>query len=493
MKRKSLAVLSLLVLLVGVLPIPAANAQGGTNPPIILTEGGTVRVTVYSLGGGCSGTAGLQSPGTTDLFVDYNNQQGVDAFIGPFPAGTELVFFLHPGEGTDPPYDWCAAVPGIHTDSTDPSRARITPGNQPNIWQIEWEDLPEGHNQRDDDFNDLVLIVSLIGAGTDLKQDDPQWANNPYDHVNGATIGGLGSALTSAAGVLSSRGGLNDSASSSIGAVAALNTCLQHSQVRGFYNGLVRWNKVGWCSDASGLTPPYLLEWEGRMSVGDARGSDLTEIMSTAATELDQSRLVIFEVRDPEEPSGTHYVIGTGEDAGAFEVSDPYCGGDPANPCPASRTQLSEFSEVIGLLLFSAGGTPNNVLYINAPAGVHFTVTDPNGLVTGSDGSNTFNEIPDSNYYTQEPPTVQPGSAPVTPATNELYIINPALGDYSVTVYGPSGSLRAEYAYGRLKTTARSVALTGGSPTEEHTLIVTENAIFWDEVANFLYLPVIQR
>ena len=117
--------------------------------------------------------------------------------------------------------------------------------------------------------------------------------------------------------------------------------------------------------------------------------------------------------------------------------------------------------------------------------------TDPQGKRTGWEGGQALAEIANSNAYTQGPLTVQPDGAPQQEEMNELYILDPQPGKYTVQISGGAagGSIRADYQTAPLTAMARSLGLQTDS--EQHILYVLPNAVYWDQIS--VYLPLMAR
>ncbi len=140
------------------LPRPAV-AQTASN--IVLSQGGVVRVTVESSNTTCSaGDFGIESPPPSQvIFQDYSSQILRFADLGPFAAGTGLVFYITPATQ--------GAVCGTGAFlSTDPTYARVSSIGT-DAWRIAWEDHPGDPNDPPGgDFNDLVVRVERVGPAT---------------------------------------------------------------------------------------------------------------------------------------------------------------------------------------------------------------------------------------------------------------------------------------------------------------------------------------
>jgi len=184
----------ILLLLLGHVQGVEAPADQSENR-MVLTQRSTIIVTVNNvITNTCDGTAGLRSPEEKELFPGYNALRGESVTLGPYEAGTELIFYLNPSS-------YCSGYTYL---STNPFHAHVTPLDAPNSWRIDWEDLPDDYPP-DNDFNDLILVVRAVGSAPDFKQDHPDdqggWENDPYDNIQ-STIGRSGCATTASADLL---------------------------------------------------------------------------------------------------------------------------------------------------------------------------------------------------------------------------------------------------------------------------------------------------
>jgi len=130
--------------------LPGANIQ---SAGITLTQDGTVIITTRLGETWCRhGVLELFSPTlhwpdgsiTNQILIeDYGAERGQTRVIGPYPAGTRLIFELRPKT---------RLCNGHYYLSTNGLHARITRNSQDN-WTISWEDL------KDYDLNDLYVDV----------------------------------------------------------------------------------------------------------------------------------------------------------------------------------------------------------------------------------------------------------------------------------------------------------------------------------------------
>lgn len=139
--------------------------------PAIITESqASFRVTVESTSTSCEGDLGIASPTDQVLIGTYRSHVGESVEIGPFDAGTEIIFYISP-------QPFCSGT----FLSTDPTHARVSTVGT-NAWLIEWEDWV------DSDFNDLVVLVERGAAPSDplllawpfaqMSHSQPTWHNH---------------------------------------------------------------------------------------------------------------------------------------------------------------------------------------------------------------------------------------------------------------------------------------------------------------------------
>ncbi len=135
---------------------------------LVLGQSGTVRVTDKSVVNACNGDFGIYAPINQDIFANYNSKVGQTMDLGPFPAGTELVFYISP-------YSFCA--PNTYL-STDPNHAHITELGTDD-WEIAWEDWT--------DYNYTDLIVGVQRVTTALPVQPTPTAAPSFDKPYSST------------------------------------------------------------------------------------------------------------------------------------------------------------------------------------------------------------------------------------------------------------------------------------------------------------------
>lgn len=513
MKARLIVLMTVLLVLLGNAPQSGLQASELDNH-IILSEGGLVMVTVNNvITNYCNGAAGLYSPQNIELFPDYNNKRGESVTIGPFEAGTELIFYISP-------WSHCSGYTYL---STNPAHARTTPLEVANSWRIDWEDLPD-HWPPDNDFNDLILVVRLVGTGVpDFKQDDPSWEDDPYDNIFEqleATIGTAGCATTASADLLHYYGAYEVDPQT-------LDDCLSSDSIKGYVRwdedpdcregtldkcsaGAIRWPKVGMCSNPYSPYPePHLMRWVQKLNVGDwtedPGTGELVQVTKDMLKELTDEDLtkgwpVIFEVPHPQSPSGVHFVVATGKVTSTYSINDPWCGAWPT--CPGSKSTLEDYGDNLrGIVRFApADGVFHPSLILNGFSPIEFYVTDPLGRRTGySAAGGHFAEIPNANYYFQPPIVDQTSGQPQGDGMIEFYVIDPLPGDYVVTVIGTDSgdySVLAEHHAAPLTTfTAQQTGTVTAGSIALYNLEVSPNSPpEWAPIPlKHVYLPIVMR
>jgi len=144
---------------------------------------------------------------------------------------------------------------------------------------------------------------------------------------------------------------------------------------------------------------------------------------------------------------GQHFMLATGivfdskNHQQTLQVNNP---GDSKLGANALYTNLvSKYPSIIGYTLFHPSADPS-MMFIAAPMGVHFVVTDPLGRRAGFNPitGTSYSEIPNASYAEQSINT--PGDAGYTPSTlvDERYFISSSdvpAGSYQVQVFSVTG------------------------------------------------------
>jgi hypothetical protein len=506
MSKTTLFVGLLALLIVGSTPSMNVPALELSNT-IMLTEGGFITVTVTAdIENQCSGDVGLYRPLSHygGIFEDYNNKQGETKTIGPFDAGTELIFFMRT-------YSPC---PQREWRSTDSNQAIVTPLAVPNAWRIEWEDLPTNHSQRDDDFNDLILIVRLKGGEVPgFKQDDPRWKSDPYAISPGNVIGELGAGMTSAANLLMFHNTVEVTP-------GALNECLKREDIKGFFNGFSRWSKVSACSDPANQqmnpnSPPPMVfnqkvhagDWFRDPATGNLiQGVTQAMLFDWIKTDLDQDKPVLLELQHPQVANGVHYVVVTKEDGGTYSINDPWC-GEPFTSCPENKGTLSGYgNDNLRGIVRMGPGPFRHTLVINATfsgdSPLEFVVTDPQGRRTGYalGPEQRFADIPGANYYHQPSLVNQVTKQLQGNNMQEFYMVfplesGPVAGTYFIDVYGKAEghfTLTADYHFMAQRSTLDSIEgdSRSGEQQRYYLYVSPGNSAVWVKP---LFIPIITK
>lgn len=478
MKRRLLFLWVLLLIVGGLLPgkagLPVAKAQAITD--IILTQTGKLNVSIYNVVTNmCSGDAGIFAYDASNnlidsrvLFYDYNFLSGTMASIGPYNAGTRLVFYIRPwrddicrlsaDQKTIFQYVYYSDGTAIYpAGESYQSHAQVQSLKAPDSWRVDFEDLPQWWPP-DFDFNDLSLIIRMEGSRTDFRQDDPEWKNTQITGSS-ATIGSAGCALTSAANLANWMGAAPVDPST-------LHTCLGRSDVGGMVRGAddpnctngnsaacmagtIHWTRVQVCTDpAAPQNSPMLMELVGKYTVGSRVVDPYKRINAIADKallkkmideDLAKKQPVVVEVNVP---GGVHYVVADSKKGNQYNIIDPLCGADFPT-CANSKKTLSDYGDAInGIVRYEMGGKEQHrYLLIDAFAPlVDFYVVDPLNRREGrSAASGTyFNDIPFSGYDHQLPIANEITGQPQGSGMNELYIRDPLPGSYEIYITGPA-------------------------------------------------------
>jgi hypothetical protein len=448
---------------------PPVHVAAQAGQRIILMQGGTFTLTFFRPGDiSCSGDLWMDLPTPRRLLSNYRYGQPAPIQLGPYPAGTELRFYIQPDGFCARDENGSPFAVRYYSDGTsndpDPryqSHARLNALAALDSYRVDFEDLPTWYDDGkgpDFDFNDLSIILRKDGAHPDYRQDAPDWSGEPYAQTGGS-IGALGSALTSAANVANFHGGVVDPLS--------LNQCLMQPNVAGYVRpaddvnncpgpncmaGAIRWTRIEACLNP--LDPnesPLLMRFRGKFSLGqiiiDPKSGLRTEV--TRATlkqmidaDLAKSWPVILEVRAPGAPGGVHYVMADAKAGGSYSIVDPLCGNWPS--CSSAKTTLAGYNDdLLSIVRFQPGdGVAHTSIIVNAfhPL-AHFYVRDPLGRKLGYSAETlmTFVEIPEGGYFYQPPLADMQTNALLGSGMNELYIIDPVEGEYRLFVSGVQG------------------------------------------------------
>jgi len=469
--KAAIHLLTAVSLLLGVFAFaPPAPAQAQADQRIILVQGGTFTLTFFRPQDiSCSGELWMELPTSRRLLSDYRYGNPAPITLGPYPAGTELLFYIQPSGfcatdapgGSPFPYRYYSDGTSNDPDPNYQPHARLNALAAIDSYRVDFEDLPTWYDDGkgpDFDFNDISILLRKDGAHPDYRQDAPDWANDPYAQTGG-TIGAWGSALASAASVANFHGGVVDPLS--------LNQCLMQPNVAGFVRpgddsancpgpncmaGAIRWTRVESCLNPIDIgESPLLMRFRGKYTIGQVTLDEKTGLRTTVTkdtlkrmidADLAMKWPVILEVRSPLSPDGVHYVMANGKSGSTYTIVDPYCGGWPQ--CPAARATLAAYNDdLLSIVRFSPGdGDAHQSIIVNAfHPRVHFYVRDPLGRQVGYNANAlmSYVEIPDAGYYFQ-PPIANPASGALLGlGMNELYILDPLDGEYRLYVTGAEG------------------------------------------------------
>lgn len=365
----------------------------------------------------CDGDFGISSPEDHQLVQNYNSQRGETVIVGPYNQGDELIFYIEP-------HSFCS---GYRYESTNPDHARvheITAG----IWRIEWEDLPDSWPP-DNDFDDLIVTIRIAGAYPDYKQNEDDWADDPYDHLIGPydNIGNWGCALTSAANLLAYYGAREIDP-------GELNTYLIN------HNGGYTSNGGIYFTAVDDYLPPdsnvAVMDYSRRISSINPNIDFTAEISRS----ISNTWPVIFEYDMPQSPSGIHFLVAT-----AITETTPtgsvYLMRDPLSSTTSiEQIPLTDQRIISAILYEPSDQLPRPTLTIYGYSPIELSIIDSSGRRLGYDHLNGIKlwEIPDG-YYGYEGPYWNPFDDTKTGEVGGALVADlPGLtqGMYTLLVYG---------------------------------------------------------
>jgi hypothetical protein len=421
--------------LVGSDPTPPSSAQtyGSQqvlNNQIVMPFAGSVEITVNNaVTNSCDGNFGIQAPIEQELFSNYNDKRGQSEVVGPFAAGTELIFYIQP-------LSFCA--PYIYP-STNTSHARVHAIAE-GIWRIEWEDLPD-NGPSDNDFDDLIITVRVAGAYPDFKQNIGDWADDIYDHNTNVadSIATWGCALTAVTNLLAYYGARDIDP--------------------GTFNS---WMKTGGFTGSGGVvwtvaddfrptgSDVHVMKWDRFVT----RGDPTANMQAMIRESLERHWPVIVQYNMPSSPSGAHYLVLTDlvENPGDqhYVVRDPYSSA-------SSITQIPENDSSILKAYFyqPADQMPRPSLTVYGLSPIDFLIVDALGRRLGYDplSEQIYWEIPEASYD-YDPPFWNPtggdsngkgsGLTASLPGAStglyQLHVHGTGTGDFKIETFYDDGS-----------------------------------------------------
>ena len=405
---------------------------------IVLPYHAKVQVTVNNaITNYCDGNFGVYTPTEKQLWADYNRKRGETVIIGPFDADTELIFYIEPK-------GFCS---GHRYLSTNASHARIYEIAQ-GIWRIEWEDLPDDWPP-DNDFDDLIVVIRLVGAYPDFKQDDGDWKEDIYDHnrLPEDTIERWGCALTAIANLLAYYGARDMDPGS-------LNKWMKENH--GFDSrGGVYWASV------SAYTPPEsrvtVMEWEKNISRNDPT------FYEEIASYLRNGWPVILDYRMPRSPSGRHFVVAVKQISEGGKAY--YVVRDPSTASELTKIEVTDQNIRRAIFYRPSDGIIRPDVIVHGLSPIELLLIDNQGRRLGYDPltGQELREIRHTDYAHNIPFWDPHGKGKNIGENVALEIPNAAGGDYRLLVYGTgSGSYQVETYY-RPNQTISTISVISGT------------------------------
>ena len=266
------------------------------------------------------------------------------------------------------------------------------------------------------DSSDCSSSSSISLSVPLLKQTDPLWSSMEYDSATkwaptNPTIGDWGCALTSATMVMQYYG-LTKMPDGTPLNPASVNKWLK-SQKNGYVgNGLFNWLAI--------TTLTKLAKNQNPNFNYDALQYRRQENFSSAVLDTDLHNNQPDILGEP-----GHFIVGKGEDNTIFSINDPFY----------NRTSLSSYNNTaLSMGRYIPSNTNLSYIQIVLPPTVNAVLQNSNGQKEGSDGTQTFSEITDGDYYIEgglnDPITNTTGSA-----ARFLIVPTPQDGNYSLTFY----------------------------------------------------------
>lgn len=394
---------------------------------ILMPFTGSVEITVNNaVTNSCDGNFGLYAPQQQELVQNYNNKRGETDVVGPFEAGTELIFYIEP-------LSFCGPYTYLSTNTSHARVFSIAEG----IWRIEWEDLPD-NAPPDNDFDDLIITVRVTGAYPDFKQNVGEWADDIYDHntTTDYLIAGYGCALTSVTNLLAYYGARDIDP-------GIFNTWMKGNS--GFNEaGAVWWNAANRFRPQG--SDVQVIEW-----VRNVSHTDPTLDMRSLIRESLQKRWpVIIQLNMPASPTGVHYpvLVDLVETPGDehYVVKDPLSASNSI-----TRLSVNDPRILKAILYRPADQLPRTSLVIYGLSPIEFMVVDALGRRLGHDPDNdiVYWEIPDASYD-YDPPFWNPTGVNPNGEGSGLVATLPgaSAGAYQLHVHGTgTGAFELETFY----------------------------------------------
>lgn len=398
--------------------LPVTATAQTTTQTIILPFSAQVEVTVNNaITNQCNGNFGIHLPNDETIFSGYNNLRGESKVIGEFAKDTELVFFITPSS-------FCSGYKYLSNNTSHAKVYNVASG----IWRLEWEDLPDNWPP-DNDFDDLIITVRLIGAYPDFKQNRGIWASDIYANNDNLqdNIAKYGCALTTLANLLVYYGARDTNPGS-------LNTWMKDNDGYDNKNGVI-WGAIKHYRPQG--SDVAVIDWVKNINRSSPRFSE--DIVDS----LSKNWPVVLRLDAPESPSGIHFVV-------AIRIEQKP--GDKLNyvvkdPLINNRTESEYFTtlptddlRIVSASLYKpADGIARPAIVVIGHSPIEMLLTDNQGRRLGYDlpSGAYHNDIP-TGYYAHEGAYWTPNDPSINSNTGERLVLEAGTlsGNYSLIVYG---------------------------------------------------------
>lgn len=262
-----------------------------------------------------------------------------------------------------------------------------------------------------------------------FSQKDPVWGSQEYDHANtigpffcGATLAGCGCAVTSAAMLLKYYG-VDKSPDGQPTTPGTLNSWLK-SQSDGYINGDTNFQVITrYAEKANKIFGTPKIDYLGRIN---------QQNFAVLNSDLSSNKPVVLQVPG-------HFIVATGISGATYTINDPRS---------TSATTLEDYGNSFqGMRRYSLTNTDLSALLLSIPSPGNFLIIDSQGRKLGKDPvtGEVFNQIPNGNYYLQEPITDDTSANPVAPPEGSgnfyIEILDPQADDYLVQAEGENSDV----------------------------------------------------
>jgi hypothetical protein len=273
-------------------------------------------------------------------------------------------------------------------------------------------------------YDNLVITPTQNGPPPTnvsyFNQKDPEWADETYDFTN-LTIGDLGCTLTSAVMVMNYHG-VNKLPDGTPLTPLSLNNWLNDDPDGWWRQGFVSWGAIKRLTkEINSVFPDSPI-----LDYTKIKGNDFTTIDNLLTN--DQHPL-IFEEISADSPSQYHFPLATGVNTSMqdYSILDPFYETRTNFLIPPDQLKSARH-------LYPTASNLSSIV-IHADQTLNALITDSNQNMAGSDGNNTYENIPRSSYD-QELPLFNPNdpSADTGDPFWETYIEDPDTGIYQLSL-----------------------------------------------------------